>query len=204
MSAQARRRLQRAQLVLASSSPARQALLRDAGIAFEMEPSGVEEVVFDAPTGEVVLELARQKAAVVASRRPGGLVLGCDSLLEVDGVAYGKPISAHDAIERWRAQRARTATLYTGHVLIDAADGRQASEVVATTVRFAAIADEEIEAYVASGEPLDKAGAFTLEGRSAPFVEGVEGDPSNVRGLSLPALRRLLGALGTPLIELWR
>lgn len=191
-------------LVLASASPTRRAILDAAGIAHEVEPSDAPEDLNAASTAELVLALAWRKAGIVAERREHGLVLGCDSLLDLDGHAYGKPSSAEEAERRWRAQRGHTGTLFTGHVLIDATSGVGEAEVVATTVRFGAPSDAEIEAYVASGEPLDKAGAFTLEGRSAPFLLGIDGDAGNVRGLSLPALARLLRAHGLSVTDFWR
>jgi septum formation protein len=168
--------------------------------------SGVAEDDIAGDTSAVVAELARRKAQAVASRRPDALVIGCDSLLDVDGVAWGKATSAEQAVERWRTVRGRSATLLTGHCLIDAragAGGATASEVVATTVRFGRPSDAEVDAYVATGEPLTVAGGFTIEGRGAPFVEAVNGDPGNVIGLSLPALRRLLAQLGVAITDLW-
>jgi septum formation protein len=190
-------------LILASASISRQVILQAAGIRFLVEPSGAEETVFEAPTSEVVAALASQKAAEVASRHKDDLVLGCDSLLEIEGRIYGKPSSPEDAVERWLAQRGKEGTLFTGHELIASATDDRHSEVVATRVRFGLPSEAEIRAYVATGEPLDKAGSFTIEGRSAPFIDRVEGDPGNVRGLSLPALARLLAAHGFSITEFW-
>jgi len=131
------------------------------------------------------------------------LVIGCDSTLDVDGVAHGKPASAEEAAARWRRMRGASATLLTGHCVIDTARPATAVGVAATVVRFGRPSDAEIDAYVATGEPLAVAGAFTLEGRSAPFIDGVDGDPSNVMGLSLPLLRQLLGQLGVAITDLW-
>jgi septum formation protein len=178
-------------------------ILQSAGIRFRAEPSGAEEVMFSASTREIVGALARQKAEAVAARVAEGLVLGCDSLLDIDGLAFGKPTSPEDALERWHRQRGLTGTLFTGHVLVDAGSGISHAETVGTVIQFGRPSDVEIQIYVDSGEPLDKAGAFTLEGRSAPFIEGVEGDAGNVRGLSLPALRRLLEAHGRSIVEFW-
>jgi septum formation protein len=133
----------------------------------------------------------------------GELVVGCDSVLELDGRALGKPKDAADATARWQAMRGRSGVLQTGHCVIDTATGRQVSRTASTTVRFGTPDDAEIAAYVASGEPLHVAGAFTLDGRSAPFVEGVDGDPGNVIGLSLPLLRRLLAELDVRITDLW-
>jgi septum formation protein len=191
------------ELVLASASVSRRLILESAGIRFRTEPSGTDEVMFPASTSEIVAALARRKAEAVAARVAGGLVLGCDSLLDIDGDAFGKPASAADAVERWHHQRGLSGTLFTGHVLVDAGSGVSHEETVATVILFGRPSDVEIQMYVESGEPLDKAGAFTIEGRSAPFIERVEGDPGNVRGLSLPALRRLLEAHGRSIVEFW-
>ena len=154
-------------------------------------------------TASVVEQLALRKARTVAAHRPDALVVGCDSLLDVDGEAWGKAASAAEAVQRWRLLRGRSATLVTGHCLIDALSAAEAAEVVATTVRFGRPSDAEIDAYVATGEPLAVAGGFTIEGRGAPFVDGVDGDPGNVIGLSIPALRRLLAQLGIAITDLW-
>ncbi|MEV8309347.1 nucleoside triphosphate pyrophosphatase [Streptomyces flavidovirens] len=196
----------RRRLVLASASPARLGLLRQAGLAPEVIVSGVDEDAITAPTpGELALVLAEAKAASVAARPEAAdaLVIGCDSVLELDGQALGKPADAEDATARWKSMRGRSGILRTGHCVIDTATGRRASATASTTVRFGEPTDAEISAYVATGEPLYVAGAFTLDGRSAPFIDGIDGDPGNVIGLSLPLLRRLLGELGTPITALW-
>jgi septum formation protein len=140
----------------------------------------------------------------VAPRVGDALVVGCDSVLEVDGVAFGKPADAEDAVARWHRMRGRSGTLLTGHCVVDGATGMVAEAVVGTLVWFGRPTDEEIEAYVATGEPLAVAGGFTLDGRSAPFIEGVDGDPGNVIGLSLPLLRDLLAEHGVRITDLWR
>ncbi|MFH8607873.1 nucleoside triphosphate pyrophosphatase [Streptomyces sp. NPDC018029] len=194
-------------LVLASQSPARLGLLRQAGLAPEVIVSGVDEDKVSAPTpAELALALAEAKASVVAARpdAKGALVVGCDSVLELDGRALGKPADAEEATARWKDMRGRAGVLQTGHCVYDTVSGRYTSATASTVVRFGEPSDDEIAAYVASGEPLHVAGAFTLDGRSAPFVEGIEGDHGNVIGLSLPLLRRLLAELGVGITELWR
>ena len=190
--------------MLASASPARLRLLRDAGFDPEVVVSHVDEtqVVATEPR-EVVQELASNKAAVVAGGRTSGLVVGCDSMLLLDGRVLGKPADAAEATARWQSMRGRTGTLLTGHAVVDAATGRTACGVAATDVRFGTPSDAEVAAYVATGEPLHVAGAFTLDGRSAPFVDGIDGDPGNVIGLSLPLLRTLLAELDVALTDLW-
>jgi septum formation protein len=191
-------------IVLASGSPARLAVLRAAGLDPEVVVSGVDESAFTAATpAELVGLLAQAKAATVAAGRADGLVIGCDSLLDLDGRAFGKPASAAEATRRWQEMSGRTGTLVTGHCVIDAATGRQAAAVAATTVRFGTPSQEEIAAYVASGEPLAVAGAFTLDGRGGWFVDGIDGDHGTVLGVSLPLLRRLLADLGIGLTSLW-
>jgi septum formation protein len=195
-------------LVLASASPARRALLKAAAIDVDVLVSGVDESVVEADDAYTLsLALARMKARTVAAgmqAQPGVLILGCDSVLAFDGAILGKPADAEDAIKRWQAMRGRSGVLHTGHHLTDLVGGHQAEDVGTTVVHFADLSDEEIEAYVASGEPLDVAGAFTIDGRGGAFVERIEGDPGNVVGLSLPLLRRLLAELGISITELWR
>ncbi|HEX3907559.1 MAG TPA: nucleoside triphosphate pyrophosphatase [Mycobacteriales bacterium] len=191
-------------VVLASASPARLQLLRDAGLAPEVVVSDVDETAVDlADAWELVETLAVAKATAVAVDTDDAIVIGCDSMLVFDGETLGKPADAATARHRWERMRGRTGTLLTGHCVIDTASGRSERGVADAVVQFAAVTDAEIAAYVASGEPLAVAGAFTLDGRSAPFVERIEGHPSTVIGLSLPLLRDLLARLGVPLVDLW-
>ncbi|MBX3194019.1 MAG: septum formation inhibitor Maf [Microbacteriaceae bacterium] len=205
-------------LYLASTSPARLATLRAAGIEPDALPSHVDEDAAVAGAGpltpaELVLLLARLKAEAVAAAGPGegaafdGLILGGDSVFELDGVIYGKPHLPETARERWRLQRGRSGVLHSGHWLIDARGGvigRSAGASAAATVHFAAdVDDDEIDAYIATGEPLEVAGAFTIDARGAGFITGVEGDPHTVVGLSVPVLRELVRSLGIAWPDLW-
>ncbi len=169
-----------------------------------MVVSGVAEDDVAAPTTRALaLELAERKAAAVARSDGDAVVVGCDSLLEFEGRRHGKPAGARQALDWLRSMRGHHGTLFTGHCVIDERTGHQVSDVAATVVHFGTTTDEELEAYVASGEALAVAGAFTLDGRSAPFIDGIEGDPSNVIGLSLPLFRVLLSQLGIPITALW-
>src|SRR6202451_3947348 len=165
-------------IVLASASPARLSVLRGAGLDPEVVVSGVDETAFTAATpAELAGLLAQAKAAAVASAQADGRVIGCDSLLDLDGRALGKPASASGAAARWHEMSGRTGTLVTGHCVINAATGQAAAAVAATQVRFGTPSQEEIAAYIASGEPLAVAGAFTLDGRGGWFVDGIGGGP---------------------------
>lgn len=196
------------QLVLASTSRSRSALLAQAGIDHVMHASGVDESGHDAATPEgLVSALADAKARAVAARLTEGVVLGCDSVLAIDGRVLGKPASASAARDHWRSIVGRTSTLVTGHALLRVQHGAvaaQAEGVARTDVHFGHPTPAEIDAYVATAEPLASAGAFTLEGLSAPFVEGISGSPSNVIGLSLPLLARLLRQLGLSITQFWK
>jgi septum formation protein len=191
-------------LVLASGSPTRARILAEAGLEFEVAVSGVDETL---PAGrhafQAVAELARRKAEAVAGQFMGALVLGCDSMLEVEGEALGKPGSAAVVLTTWQRLCGRNAILYTGHCLVDTRHRRTLVETVGTTVRFGQPDEAELLAYASTDEALEMAGSFSLEGRGGAFIEGVHGDPNNVRGLSLPALRRLLDMVGVPITSLW-
>jgi septum formation protein len=193
--------------VLASASPARLATLRSAGLDPVVVVSGVDESRLDGlPPAELALQLAELKCAAVAGRDDlpaDALVLGCDSVLELDGEALGKPDGADEAVRRWRRMRGRSGVLRTGHCLRDTSSGRVAAATASTTVHFADLDDEEIAAYVATGEPLWVAGAFTVDGLGGAFVRGIEGDHHNVVGVSLPLLRELVGELGHTWTALW-
>ena len=195
-------------LILGSASPARLNLLRAAGLAPEVIVSGIDEseVSADSPAA-LCLELARRKARAVADTIPAGddaaLVIGCDSVLEFDGEVFGKPADAEQAAVRWARMVGRSGTLHTGHAVIDVGSGKEAAAVASTLVRFGTPEPAELAAYIASGEPMMVAGGFTLDGLGAPFVEGIDGDPGTVVGISLPLLRRLLDELGVRITDLW-
>lgn len=194
-------------LVLASASPARLQTLRNAGLDPTVIVSGVDESQLDGlPPAELALQLAELKCAAVAGRDDlpaGALVLGCDSVLDLDGVALGKPDDAADAVRRWGQMRGRSGVLRTGHSLRDTATGQVAAATASTTVHFADVTDDEVAAYVATGEPLVVAGAFTVDGLGGAFVTGIEGDHHNVVGVSLPLLRELVAELGHSWTDLW-
>lgn len=205
--------------VLASASPARLATLRSAGLDPRVQVSGVDEdPVRAASPAELAGTLAELKATAVSEHPESGtpnsdpgrtvttIILGCDSVLEFDGRAYGKPGTAEVATERWQAMRGRSGILHSGHhVIITRPDGstRCSTEVASTTVHFADVSDAEIAAYVATGEPLVVAGAFTLDGLGGAFVSGVDGDPHTVVGVSLPLLRVMLAEAGVRWTDLW-
>src|ERR1700683_2551204 len=194
-----------AAFVLASGSAGRLSVLRGAGVDPEVWVSGVDETPEEhLDTATIVDLLAERKASVVAALRPDALVLGCDSMLDLDGSAFGKPASPERARQMWARLSGHRGTLYTGHFLIEPSAGRRVRGVGRTVVRFAAPTDAEVAAYVASGEPMAVAGGFTIDGLAAPFVEGSDAHPSNVIGLSMPLLRQLLADLGLAITDLWR
>jgi septum formation protein len=177
-----------------------------AGFAPDVVVSGVNESGLDhLAASEAALLLARRKAEAVAALPDvaGAVIIGCDSMLAFDGQSLGKPASPEDAVLRWKAMRGKTGVLTTGHCLIDLGAGRSASAVAETIVRFGMPSDDEVIAYVATGEPLHVAGAFTLDGLSAPFIDGIDGDPGAVIGLSLPLFRSLLAELDLTVMDLW-
>jgi septum formation protein len=196
--------------VLASASPARRRLLQLVGIDPMVQPSQFDEsLVSESHPGILVQTLARRKAAIVADQfrqeNPSTLplILGCDSVLYLDGEIHGKPESPADAVRRWQQMRGQVGELYTGHALIDLRQERSLVHAAITQVHFADVTDGEIQAYVATGEPLNCAGCFALEGRGGLFVEKLEGCHTNVIGLSLPLLRRMLRELGYGVSDFW-
>ena len=187
-------------IVLASTSPSRLRLLRSVGLEPIVIGSNVDE---EDPTyaamspREMVIALAIVKAHTVAKEiSEPAIVIGCDSTFEFEGQSLGKPLTAANAIARAKTLSGKTGILHTGHCIIDTAKGIEVSDVASTPVKFVSMSDDEIESYVATGEPLNVAGGFTLDGLSAPFIEGIHGDPSNVIGLSLPLLRNAIRSLG--------
>ncbi|BBZ49224.1 septum formation inhibitor Maf [Mycobacterium heidelbergense] len=204
-------------LVLGSASAGRLTVLRQAGVEPLVRVSGVDEDAVvarlgpDASTDDVVCALARAKAERVAGELDGGvaadcIVLGCDSMLRLDGRLCGKPGSADAAVSQWRLMGGRSGQLHTGHCLLRLSDGEithRECQSACTTVHFAAPTDAELRAYVASGEPLKVAGGFTLDGLGGWFVDGIDGDPSNVIGVSLPLLRSMVRRVGLSVAALW-
>jgi septum formation protein len=193
-------------LILASASPSRLRLLRAAGIEPEVIVSGVDEDALmedlaEASPADVALFLAQAKARWVAQRHPGRLVLGADSVLDLDGRSLGKPLVPQVAASRWREMRGRSAYLITGHCLVHPRG--EVSATASTRVDFAEPDDAEIDAYVGTGEPLQVAGGFTLDGYGSAFVTGVDGDPANVIGLGIPLLREMVREAGLSWTDLW-
>jgi septum formation protein len=191
--------------ILASASPARRQLLQIAGLKPQVYPSHFDEdqIVTQDPH-ELVTILARSKVEVVAAQLTmPALILGCDSVLSLGGEIYGKPQDAKAAFQRWQVMRGQTGALLTGHALLDTHLHQSLVRVQTTLVSFADVSDAEIEAYVATGEPLQCAGGFALDGRGGLFVERIQGCHSNVIGLSLPMLRKMLTDLGYQIKDFW-
>jgi septum formation protein len=198
-------------LVLASASTARRGVLRAAGIEPVVRVSGVDEdavaaSLTDPSPDELVAALAEAKALAVlpsvTEEHPGAVIVGCDSMLLHDGEVLGKPGTVEAARKRWAAMAGSTGVLLTGHAVVRV-DGATAIGTERTTVRFGQPTERELAAYLATGEPLAVAGAFTLDGLGGWFVEGIDGDPSSVIGISLPLTRRLLAEVGVSVVELW-
>lgn len=193
-------------LILASASPARRFLLESSGLRPEVVVSQVDESGTDhLPARDAVAELARRKGRSVAARpaSTGALIVACDSLLEFDGESWGKAASEADVVDRWRRLRGRTGWLHTGHVLIDTASGSEVDETDTAVVHFGHPSDAEIVAYAETEESRLVAGPFTLEGRSSPWIESIEGNYGTITGISLPVLRRLLARIDVEIVDLW-
>ncbi|WP_392530640.1 Maf family protein [Nostoc sp. C117] len=191
--------------VLASASPARRRLLQTVGIEPIVQASDFDESQIQLSEPEqLVKTLAQCKAETVAPQFESALIMGCDSVLSVNGEIHGKPVDANEAIARWQIMQGKFGDLYTGHALIDQKQNRTLVKSQVTRVYFAQMSDKEIKAYVATGEPLTCAGAFALEGFGSLFVEKIEGCHSNVIGLSLPLLRHMLIELGHDVTEFWQ
>lgn len=191
--------------VLASASPARRRLLQMVGIEPIVRPSDYDESLLKKTNPEeLVNTLALRKAETIAPEFSSALIMGCDSVLAIDGNIYGKPANKKEACNRWQKMQGHFGDLYTGHVLIDTCTQQSLIKCQITRVYFTLMDDTAIQAYVATGEPLKCAGSFALEGRGGLFVEKIEGCYSNVIGLSLPLLRQMLTDLGYKVIDFWQ
>ena len=193
-------------LVLASQSPSRRMLLEQGGVRPVLRPAHIDEDAVIASLHSVdaattVSTLARAKAETAIAEFPGDVVVGCDSMLLLDGELLGKPHTVEATIERWKAQRGKEAQLLTGHAVWFG--GEWVVDTVATTIRFSDVSDADIEAYARSGQPLECAGAFTLEALGSWFIDAIEGDPTSVIGLSMPLLRRCLYRFGLDASDFW-
>jgi septum formation protein len=190
--------------VLASASPARQRLLQKAGITPIVRPSDFDESQIQVTDADVLVRtLAQGKAGAVASQVTASLIVGCDSVLALNGEIHGKPADTVEAIARWQKMRGQVGELYTGHALIDQVQQRILVRSQVTRVYFAEVSDRQIAAYIATGEPMSCAGCFALEGRGGLFIEKIDGCHSNVIGLSLPLLRQMLADLGYDVADFW-
>lgn len=201
------------QFVLASQSPARLMVLRNAGVEPVVQVSGVDEdaviasLPADAGPEHTVATLAEAKARTVAEGHTDAVIVGCDSMLFQGGQLVGKPGTVERARERWARMAGGTGVLLTGHAVLRVREGvveAVATGTEGTTIRFGVPSPAEIEAYVGTGEPLAVAGGFTLDGYGGWFVEGIDGDPSSVIGISLPLTRRLLLEIGVSIVDLWQ
>ncbi|MDZ7960611.1 MAG: nucleoside triphosphate pyrophosphatase [Aulosira sp. DedQUE10] len=193
------------QFVLASASPARRRLLQTVGIEPIVYPSDFDEsqIQLNDPD-QLVQNLSQRKAETVVPQFESALIMGCDSVLAVNGEIHGKPANANEAIARWQIMQGKFGYLYTGHTLIDLTQNRTVVKCQVTKVYFAQMSERDIQAYVATGEPLKCAGAFALEGFGSLFIEKIEGCHSNVIGLSLPLLRHMLAELGYNVVDFWQ
>lgn len=203
--------MSRLTLVLASASPARLRELRHAGVRPRVLVPGIDEEAVDEPDPATrALLLAGEKGRDVLARHSESLaadgptvLVACDSVFELDGVPYGKPLTPDRAVARLAAMRGRSGTLHTGHFVADLGSGEERSAAARSVVHFGPISDTEIASYVSTGEPLQVAGAFTIDGLGGVFIDRVDGDPHNVVGISLPLLRRMLAELGHSWTDLW-
>ncbi|MEO0457017.1 MAG: nucleoside triphosphate pyrophosphatase [Cyanobacteria bacterium P01_A01_bin.114] len=194
----------RPQFVLASASIARRRLLINAGIQPFVCPSKFDEdqIQLSDPAA-LVKKLSQCKAEIVAPQFHNAIVLGCDSVMAFDGVVYGKPESPEAAIQRWQQMRGGVGEIHTGHTLIAPQQARILTRSQVTRVFFAYLSNRQIEDYIATGEPMNCAGAFTIDGKGSLFIEKIEGCHSNVIGLSLPMLRDMLDEIGYNVTKLW-
>ena len=193
-------------LVLASQSPSRRMLLEQGGVTPVLRPAHIDEdaviaSLLDASPSTTVSTLARAKAQTAIAEFPDDVVVGCDSMLLLDGELLGKPHTVEATVERWKAQRGKVAQLLTGHAVWFG--GEWVVDTVATTIRFGVVSDADIQAYAESGQPLECAGAFTLEALGSWFIDSIDGDPTSVIGLSMPLLRRCLYRFGLNASDFW-
>lgn len=193
-------------LVLASQSPSRRMLLEQGGVEPVLRPAHIDEEaviasLHDAPPATTVATLARAKAETAIADFPDDVVVGCDSMLLLDGALLGKPHTVEETVRRWKAQRGKEAQLLTGHAVWFGDEWVE--DTVATTIRFGEVSDADIEAYARSGQPLECAGAFTLEALGSWFIDSIAGDPTSVIGLSMPLLRRCLYRFGLDASDFW-